>query len=234
MKKRLTLNPFLLAAAALMTGAGTSTQATTTYGPNPYLSFADSPFNGGSFSYFHLEDFDDGALNTPGLSVNAGLILNHIFPFVDSVGGNGSTGGTWWNGFGSGIYTLRFSFDGGTLGGLPTHAGLVLTDVFPPASVPFTFEAFDAGNNSIGVIGPTNVGDGLNTGETAEDRFFGIQYAGGISAIEIRSQSSDMEIDHVQYGLAKSTGVPDATSSLGLMTLGLATLGFVRRASRSA
>lgn len=31
-----------------------------------------------------------------------------------------------------------------------------------------------------------------------------------------------------------TTGVPDASSSLGLMTLGLATLGFVRRAGRNA
>jgi len=217
--------------AALLAGLGATAQAAT-YGPTPYLSFADSPFNGGSFSYFHLEDFDDGALNTPGLSVNAGLILNHIPPFIDSVGGNGSTGGTWWNGFGSGIYTLRFNFSQGALGDLPTHAGLVLTDNFPPGSVPFTFEAFDAANNSLGIVGPSAFGDGTNTGETAEDRFFGIYAAAGIAALEIRSDASDMEIDHVQYGFAKATGVPDAASSLGLMAIGLATLGMVRRAGQ--
>jgi hypothetical protein len=43
--------------------------------------------------------------------------------------------------------------------------------------------------------------DGLVTGETAEDRFVGWEYAGGISSIHIRQTGSDMEVDHLQYGL---------------------------------
>ena len=37
-------------------------------GPTPYLSAADSPFAGLGLSNFSLEDFEDIALNTPGLS----------------------------------------------------------------------------------------------------------------------------------------------------------------------
>jgi hypothetical protein len=37
-------------------------------GPSAYSSFADSPFAGGSFSFFHLETFEDHLLNAPGVS----------------------------------------------------------------------------------------------------------------------------------------------------------------------
>ena len=66
----------LLRAAAVATlgiAAAASTARSAFLGPSPYLSFADSPFNGGSFSYFHLEDFEDGSLNTPGVTASAGF-----------------------------------------------------------------------------------------------------------------------------------------------------------------
>jgi len=47
-------------------------------GNTPYLSFNDSPFNGTSFSYFHLEDFEDEQLNTPGASVDRGTIIKNL------------------------------------------------------------------------------------------------------------------------------------------------------------
>jgi hypothetical protein len=43
--------------------------------PSPYLSFVDSPFAGGIYQYFYLEDFEDGALNTPGVSASGGFVL---------------------------------------------------------------------------------------------------------------------------------------------------------------
>lgn len=48
----------------------TSEAVAVSIGPSPYLSFADSPFNGGSFSYFHLETFEDHLLNTPGVTAS--------------------------------------------------------------------------------------------------------------------------------------------------------------------
>lgn len=50
------------------------TSSATFYGPTPYLSFRDSPFSGTNFSYFYLEDFEDGLLNTPGVNVTTGWI----------------------------------------------------------------------------------------------------------------------------------------------------------------
>jgi len=34
--------------------------------PSSYFSFSDSPFASGTYQYFHLEDFEDGIMNTPG------------------------------------------------------------------------------------------------------------------------------------------------------------------------
>ena len=44
------------------------------------------------------------------------------------------------------------------------------------------------------------LGEGLITGTTAEDRFFGVRDAGGISAVRFVS-SAVMEIDHVHYSV---------------------------------
>ena len=177
--------------------------------PTSYLSFSSSPFNGSSFRYFYLEDFEDGFLNTPGVSVNAGVILNPSFQ-TDSVDaddgaidGSGTSGRSF---FTNGLTNeFVFQFDALTLGTLPTHAGLVWTDVGEGpilGTALVEFEAFDANGISLGVTAAT-LGDGLVTGETAEDRFFGFINAGGLSRIEIRTPfSTDWEVDHLQYGAA--------------------------------
>ena len=114
----------------LTAGAGF---AATLYGPTPYLRASDSPFAGGSFSYFHLEDFEDGAMNTPGLSANAGIVLAPGIN-TDSVDGDdgvvdgfGQNGHSWFSNASTTSFT--FTFNAAILGSLPTHAGLVWTDV---------------------------------------------------------------------------------------------------------
>jgi hypothetical protein len=53
---------FVLAGVSFGFGA----HAATFTGPTgPYLQASDSPFSGVSFQYFHLEDLEDGALDTP-------------------------------------------------------------------------------------------------------------------------------------------------------------------------
>lgn len=205
--------------AALLFVAGSASGALL--GPTPYLSLADSPFAGLGLSTFHVEDFEDGALNTPGLSANGGQIASGSI-FVDSVDGDdgaidgtGQNGRSWYSG--NSLSTLRFSFDAGVLGAFPTHAGIVWTDVGNTSDgLGFggvTFEAFDALGASLGTVGPFIVGDGTAFSATAEDRFFGATNAGGISAIEVRMDNSvDWEIDHVQYGLP----TPGAAVVLGL------------------
>ena len=95
--------------------------------PTPYLSFADSPFNGASFSFFYNETFEDHLLNTPGLSANAGGVTSVVFgPSIhDSVdaddgaiNGSGLNGDDYFTGAGSAGVT--FAFNAAALGGLPT------------------------------------------------------------------------------------------------------------------
>lgn len=206
-------------------------------GPIPYLSSADSPFAATPFSYFHREDFEDSLLNTPGVIASAGMVLSPaaLTDSVDaddgSVDGSGTAGHTWYS---SGA-NLTFTFSAALLGALPTHAGVVWTDVgFASAQNGFdnvTFEAFDAANNSLGIIGPSTVGDGQFGGQTAEDRFFGVTSASGIGSIRITSLSStDWEIDHLQYGLASApSGAIPEPGTLALLIAGVATIRFVRR-----
>lgn len=208
---------------ALLLGAAAAAAHAQLLGPTPYLSAADSPFATWTFDYFHLEDFEDGALNTPGVTASIGVVLGPG-PQADSVDaddgaidGSGAAGHSW---FATGQgQTMEFTFDAGVLGDLPTYAGIAWTDVGFATPVSgfddVTFEAFDAADVSLGVVGPVTLGDGNPDGGTAEDRFFGAIHAGGIHKIRITmATSTDWEVDHLQYGLAtdcNGNGIPDAT-----------------------
>jgi len=105
--------------------------------PSPYLSFADSPFAGGTYQYFYLDDFEDGALDTPGVSANGGNAYgapgDEWRDSVDWDGdhiidGNGNAGGNY---NANPNLSLEFTFDPAVLGSWPTVAGLVWTDVGP-------------------------------------------------------------------------------------------------------
>ncbi len=195
-----------------------------------YLSANDSPYaaaNGASG--FWLEDFEDGLVNTQGLTTKRGGVRGpDNGGFTDSVDGDdGSIDGNGSNGHSYLTYRasggLTFMFDSEELGGLPTYAGLVWTDGNPDSLV--TFEAFDKDGNLIGTmqeyLGEHNSGKG----ETGEDRFIGLQFEDGISAIRISSAFGGIEVDHVQYGYAV---VPlPAPVLLGLA--GLGGVAFMRR-----
>jgi hypothetical protein len=206
-------------------------------GPTPYLSFADSPLNGGAFTYFHLETFESGALVVPGVSVSSGAVVLGPSPLTDSVDADdGSIDGSGTGGhtlFSSGaLSTFVFTFNAAALGGqLPTHVGIVWTDVGNAAGVngvgAVTFEAFAPGNVSLGVSGPFILGDGSAAGGTAEDRFFGAINAGGIQSFQISvGNSTDWEVDHLQFGLA---AVPESSTWLLAMA---GVIGMCRRKLR--
>jgi hypothetical protein len=187
-------------------------------GPSPYLSFVDSPFNATGFNYFYLEDFEDGAFNTPGATPSAGWVVISTAAGADSVDPGGRSyysGGTQTN--------LTITFNASALGGkLPTHAGIVWTDVGLVSSGSFgfgdvSFTARDANGVSLG----TNIGVHLGNGSTApfagEDRFFGIVNAGGISSISITMpNSADWEVDHLQYGYLDAAGFNDSIWAINL------------------
>jgi hypothetical protein len=228
-------------AAALSVGifmmTGGAGAAPVFLGPTPYLSFPDSPLQGSSFAYFHLENFESGTLSSPGVAVNPGAIVLAPGAQTDSVDaddalvdGSGSAGRSLYSA--ANLTFFRFTFDPAALGGLlPTHAGIVWTDVGTTTGTlgvaPVTFAAFDPLGTSLGSIGPFTLGDGTTIGGTAEDRFFGVTDATGISAIEIRvAGSTDWEVDHLQYGALAA--IPEPGTYLLAIT-GLARLPFIRR-----
>ncbi len=236
MKSRTALLTLALFVATALTIAFPLNASAAYLGPTEYLCFdsstiagctgKDSPFAGGSYGYFFLENFEDHLLNTPGVSVNQGFVTSVGFSSIhDSVDGDdGVIDGSGLDGdsyFGDGSTGLKFTFDALALGNLPTDAGIVWTD----GAGQVFFEAFDQNGNSLGVVGPSNNPDGSVNGETAEDRFFGVQNAGGISSIFIRNTAGGIEADHLQYGRAgiSNSVVPEPASMLlfGLGSLGL-------------
>ena len=197
----------------------------------PYLSAADSPFDlFGKGSDFLLEDFEDGLLNSLGLLGFGGDVR---FPssFTDSVDaddglidGFGTDGHDYWTSAGlKGGPAARFEFDPKALGALPRSVGIVWTDGNVDAIT--IFEAFGPDGRSLGTMEFFALDDGRGQGGTAEDRFMGVIFSGGISAIEIRADLGRIELDHVQYG-----NLVPAPGALGLLSLaGL----FGRRSRRS-
>ncbi|MDJ1174874.1 SBBP repeat-containing protein [Roseofilum capinflatum] len=180
----------------------------------PYLSFEDSPFKDQSFSSFYLETFEDGQLNTPGLAISEGWLINpsNQPTAVDSVDGDDGAidgsglGGSSWYAFGARNFTV--TFDEEILGELPTHAGFALTDISRSditqlGSGRVVFEAFDAKGQSLGTK-TIDYGDNLWGGQTAEDRFLGVIYEEGIASLKISlpDENRGGEIDHIQYGVA--------------------------------
>ena len=195
------LGSLRIAPVALLLALPTAAQ--TFLGPTPYLSTADSPFALGSAA-FALEDFEDGALDVPGVSAPIGIVASTQFSgtIIDSVDADdGVIDGACAGGdsFFSQSATVRFVFDAVALGGLPRKAGLVWTDGGPNATV--TFEARDADGASLGTLIATGQGDGTNFGTTGEDRFYGVEFAGGIGELVISHTAGGIEIDHLQYEL---------------------------------
>lgn len=195
----------------------------------PYLDTSSSPFDlFDPGNEFFLEDFEDGLLNTLGLTGIGGEVRLPS-AFTDSVDtddgvldGFGIDGHNYWSFAASNTGTVaRFEFDADILGALPTSAGLVWTDGNFLATT--IFEAFGPDGESLGFSVHT-LGDATHTGETGEDRFIGLVYAGGISAIEIRADLGRIEVDHIQYG--NLVPAPGAFALLGLTGL------FARRSRR--
>jgi Ca2+-binding RTX toxin-like protein len=161
-----------------------------------------------------------GMLSTPGFDESWGLDNVNVslqssqpgsVPVPDSVDGDdgaidgdGSTGHSFRHDDATGI---TFTFDPETLGGLPTHVGIVWTDGGAAADV--DFEAFDADGVSLGIARGDDLGDTANDAMTAEDRFFGVTSAAGISAITIRDSGGRfIEVDHLQFGRMEQAPPP--------------------------
>lgn len=202
-------------------------------GPTPYTSFNNSisgasisPFATTSFNYFHLENFEDGSFNVPGVSLREFAALDIATSFSDSVDGDDGTIDGFATGSTRSLFADRrttsftFDFSSSVLGVLPTHAGIVWTDVGRQAAgggnpsaaelVDNTFfEAFGPGGQSLGLQGPFSLGDAVINRTTSEDRFLGIVNLDGISAIRISMPGkNNWEVDHLQYGSVNAVPEP--------------------------
>ncbi|HSH17148.1 MAG TPA: DUF11 domain-containing protein, partial [Verrucomicrobiae bacterium] len=180
----------------------TTVSPATFLGPSPYLCQTDSPFFAAiQAGTVFLETFEDGMFNAPGVSalgtvVGPGGNTDSVDCDDGNIDGSGTFGRSLF--FTPGSTGITFTFNPTTLGGFPTQAGIVWTDAGFGATV--TFEAFDAGGGSLGVVQAIALADNTNFGTTAEDRFFGVTNPGGISAIKISNTSGGIEVDHLQYG----------------------------------
>lgn len=192
---------------------------------HPYLSFADSPFSGQTFSYFHLETFEEpGAPTVPGVTYTPGGSVVGPGAAIDSVDGGGNNGHSLF--YGCGSCGITFTFNAAALGGnLPTSAGIVWTD----GLLKIHFQAYDQSNNLIGSIVDSTLGDYSNgDGNPQHYRFFGATNAGGISSIFISNDGGGIEVDHLQFGFQPSAvPVPTAIWLFGSAVAGL--IGFARR-----
>jgi len=181
---------YLLAASLVFCASMATAQNATFFGPTPYLQQSDTPA-GFSALPVVLEDFEDN-VRDPDLATAANI--TGPGGFTDSVdiddgviNGLGTLGRSAFS-----CLPVRINFSS-----RPQSAGMVWTDGGPANSV--TFEAFGSSGLSLGTHGPFAVGDDSNSGETAEDRFFGVRNAAGISAILMTHASGCYEIDHVQW-----------------------------------
>jgi len=128
------------------------------------------------------------------------------------IDGSGTGGHSYFSGNGSGGIT--FTFDPQRTGGLPTEAGMVWTD----GGGTVTFEAFDQNGISLGTNGPFSHPDGSIAGTTDEDRFYGVIYAGGISAIKLTNTAGGIEVDHLTLNNTVANCVLPATTSTSTST----------------
>ena len=201
---------FTASTAATLHAATFITPTSTT---TPYLQFSDSPFSGLDFSggYFHLENFEDDALNTPGVTATGGSVIGieDFGSLVDSVDvddgvidGLSTTGNLGRSYFGR-AFTFNFSMT--ILGNLPTSVGIVWTD----GSALVSLEAFDQNGISLGSATGVAHSDGSFSGTTGDDRFYGVTHPSGI--LRIILSSGTQEADHLQYGFSP---IPEPSSAL--------------------
>ncbi|NBV25520.1 MAG: DUF11 domain-containing protein, partial [Proteobacteria bacterium] len=194
-------------------------------GKTPYLSRTNSPYFGGILSGdFTLEDFESGVFQIPGVSVSTGVVQppSSMTDSVDADDGLIDGSGTGGHSFlVADTNTVTFTFDAGVFGRFPTKVGIALTDGRPDG---VGFEAFDSTGASLGITAPAQVGDNASAGETAEDRFVGVEFAGGISALRVYYPVAGFEVDHLQFDIPRSdlvlaSQIPGTNAASQAMTL---------------
>ena len=165
--------------------------------PQPYVRFFDSPFSVEHGYDFCLEDFEDGTLDIPGMTVTGTTVgPSGNTDSVDDDDGVTDGSGLSGHSFFSLGGTFTFTFAEDRANGYPTKFALVWTDGGP--ATPVSFEAFKPDGESYGIATPVLHADLSNGGETAEDRSYALEARGGISKVIITNATGGIEVDHVQ------------------------------------
>ncbi len=195
-------------------------------GPTPYLSANDSPFDlSGLGSSFFLEDFEDGDMDWrdrvfvgPGDIRGPSILTDSVDADDGSIDGLGRNG----HSLVSTSFTTHptnpvthvsqvdiafmpwFQFDVNAVGFVWTDS---LNATSPLGGSSIEIDVALLGGTESMVFNP-GVLDQLNTGETAEDRFFGVVTDSRIRFIRIINRSTGsnplsdrFELDHIQFGL---------------------------------
>jgi hypothetical protein len=181
--------------------------ASTMIGPLPYTSAADSPFLSDPSLVTVLEDFEDGALNAPGIvndEITDYLSIGNdghgrvVEPGAETDSVDGDDGAIDGSGAGGHSYrstnyqdtvldgniynSLGFSFPGR----LPVAVGFVWTDGQPRSLLQMFVREKNQINYQSFALDPA-LGDGDGNGGTSEDRFFGLYNSAGIEVFGISS-----------------------------------------------
>lgn len=242
-----------LGAALSCAGAAGSSLAADPifFGPTPYLSPADIPVGFyGNGSPTLLETLEDGSLHPSLQGAGGGAVVSAgyggIRDSVDSDDGaiDGTCGpqtagrcNSWFNTFTGTQAVASFSFVG--YGPLPSSFGLVLTRG-NSYNILVTFSATGGEGQNLGTFTfDSNSGD-ADQGTTADDRFIGLQFAGGIRSIQIsldgapgfaRGKGAEplsqgngygIQVDHIQYGQMAPVPEPESWALMAAGLLGLA------------
>jgi len=224
--------------------------AITSLGPTPYLSRADSPFPvDGSSPSFHLEDFEDGQLNTPGIydlnppatrsSVQLpGILTDSVDEDDGAIDGNGQDGHSV-----ASSYYFRLPLDPPVtrrpidlafepvFGGMyPNAFGFVWTDGLLSSTV--EIRIYGINKIELDILRFHDLGDSHYQGTTSDDRFIGFIATEEVAFVTLTAifvgGDSTFEIDHISYGRI----VAEPTSCI-LSAMLCAFLTFVPRECRT-
>jgi hypothetical protein len=186
----------------------------------PYAQRSDSPWAAGiRQGSIYVEDFEDGLVNTTGLSMALGIMSpGGSVDEDDGILGNQDDdtfhGRNWYAGASGPSLTARAEFTSDASGHYPTYAGWVI-DTYEDQDA--FFEAYDPSGNLVASY--------RYILEWGDYQFVGVYAPQGIGAIQSRN-NFNLSIDHVQYGYA----IPEPGTALLTATAALAAASRRRRA----
>jgi hypothetical protein len=145
--------------------AAPATLHAANFGPTPYTSTADSPFNSAGLNgYFFIENFETGGASQPGLNTLGNTVLgpgantDSVDADDGAIDGSGTGGHSLQvnnlsQGFGSFQDQYRFVVASFAVpGGAPTHAGVVWTDsTWPSPAINYPLTLYVLGTPGSGV-----------------------------------------------------------------------------------